>query len=93
MVAPRRHPWSNAPSDAEPKDDTPRRHFIPSKEKIREWAKASHEGGRFQCPSCKEYFSMTYARFGAMRMFENPTNYCKDCSDPKTHPEFRKATR
>lgn len=35
----------------------------------------------FRCPTCRVQFKLTYGRFGKYGMFEEPTYYCKDCSD------------
>ena len=41
----------------------------------------------FRCPGCAVQFLLTYGRFGKFGMFEEPTYYCKDCSD---HSKFIK---
>jgi hypothetical protein len=89
MADQRNHPWISGTYDDEEKSSG--RRWRPSKEKLRAMAKMSKEGGRFMCPICREYFSMTYAKFGTIRPFQPPENYCRDCAEED--PNFRKAQR
>ena len=75
----------NPPEDD---DNTPKRRYIPSKEKIRKMAHESNAGGRFFCPNCHTGFSATYGTFGKISNFSEPTFYCKDCA--KELPNFQK---
>jgi hypothetical protein len=65
------------------------RRYIPSPEKIRQWAMDSREGGRFRCPGCKCSFSVTYSYFGSSgKPFEEATFWCRDCV--KANENFRR---
>jgi len=65
------------------------RRYIPSREKLRLWAKASKEGGRGRCEQCKEYFSMTYLRLlkNTSKPFSEPIWICVDCKIE--HQEYK----
>jgi hypothetical protein len=35
--------------------------------------------GNFKCPSCNQFFLLSYGVFGKMKTFEDPQFYCRDC--------------
>jgi len=54
------------------------RHYIPPKEKLREWAHKSHEGGTAFCEKCNTYFAMYYIKRVKISAFK--TGFvCLDC--------------
>jgi len=38
-------------------------------------------GANFTCPKCHVAFYLTYGKFGIMKVFQDPTHYCRDCAE------------
>ena len=78
--------WAPRTDEFTPKGGGHRRP-IPQAE-LRQMGKASHEGGRFRCPKCHEYFGVAvYSTYGNMGWGTETGMYCKDCAQT---PGFRK---
>jgi hypothetical protein len=56
----------------------PTHRYIPSPDRIREWAHESNEGGRAQCWCCKVSFSMTHMRLCYVGFMKQEL-VCVDC--------------
>lgn len=55
-----------------------KRHYIPDKDKLRQWAQESAEGGRATCAKCGHTFAMYYIRKVKISSFK--TDFaCVDC--------------
>lgn len=58
------------------------RYHPPSRDKIRQMALASHEGGRQRCDVCKMTFGAYYVRLVRNpRPFQEPLAACRDCRE------------
>lgn len=83
MNKPSKVRWYNASNPSQAlvggdKEKSSGKHYIPPKEKIREWAHESKEGGRAVCEICGVGFAMYYIRFCRISAFKSG-HVCLDC--------------
>jgi hypothetical protein len=68
--------------------ESPKRRRMIPKEKLREWAMESSDGGRAFCECCHHYFAMYYIRRVKLQAFRTGL-VCVDCKKEKGLQEIK----